>query len=432
MLRKYILKRIDYIILFSAFLPYAFVNAGVRIEHFVVYTFFLMLVLNNKIFKFRKHSFAPVILLFALLVYFVSAMSLANGVVLDASYISNLENYTETLVLFLIFSSLLLKNPFFTSERMVKLNTFFHLLLALNTGLVLIEMFTPYADYFLGLYVKSDGGGYRTATNSMGRYMGVFNLPMESGMAYSMGLLTWLYNYLKKNRKNFLFEGLLFLAILIGGIASVSKVFLIVGILLFVAVFFMIGSFKKKLLFLIFGTISIMLVVPLISSGWHGLSILESQFIKITSNFSLNNITAGRLGSGSGIYSWVLNQDTASLLFGNGFTQGDLLHLDSEYMQILYQGGLVSLLLYLVIIVKLFIRCLSLGKALYAEKIMLLALLLLGTFTALGGPMFFMNRVRIFYFIQIFFLYKLSHTAMVKFRAKRNLGSQPQEVSVSI
>jgi len=407
------------LVLFSAFLPYVFVNAGIRLEHLFVYAIFLMLFFRQNFFRFRKQSFSNVLFLFAILIYFIGTISLAKGLEPDAMFISNIENYIETLVLFLIFNSLLVKREYFTIERMIKLNTFFHFLLALNTGLVMIEMFTPYADYFLELYVKSDTAGYRTATNSMGRYMGVFNLPMESGMAYSMGLLTWLYNFNQKRRKNIIIEVLLFLAIVIGGVASVSKVFLIVGILLFVLLFFVIGSIRNKLIFLFVGVFSIAVLVPILTDGWNGLRILEIQFIKITSNFNMDNITAGRLGSGSGIYSWVLKQDTFSLLFGNGFTQGNLIHLDSEYMQVLYQGGLISLILYFFIVLNLFIRCLSINRKFNRERVLLFSILLLGTITAIGGPMFFMNRVRIFYFLQLFFIYKLTHMVFVKIKSSK-------------
>ncbi|MCW5516899.1 hypothetical protein [Muriicola sp. Z0-33] len=360
----------------------------------------------------------------------ITTISFANGLDPDAMFLSNFENYIETLILFLIFNSLLIKREYFTIERMIKINTFFHLLLFVNTGLVLIEMFTPYADYFLELYVKNDAEGYRTATNSMGRYMGVFNLPMESGMAYSMGLLTWLYNFTQKKNKKIILEFLLFLAILIGGIASVSKVFLMVGAILFVAVFFMIGSIRNKLIFLFVGIFSLSTLVPLLTGGWRGFRILESQFIKITTNFSIDNITAGRLGSGSGIYSWVLNQDILALIFGNGFTQAGLLHLDSEYMQILYQGGVISLCLYLAILIKLFIRCVSIDSKFYKERILMFSILLLGAITAIGGPMIFMNRVRIFFFIQLFFIYKLTHMVFVRIKTKETAINEPSDGSV--
>ncbi len=168
---------------------------------------------------------------------------------------------------------------------MWKLNTFFHVLLALNTCLIFVEIFTPFAEVFQKFYVKMDEDGYRFATNSMGRYMGVFNQPIESGFAYSLGLLTWLYNYTKLKTGNRILQLILFAFIIIGGVASISKVFFIGGILLFVIMFLLLGSIKNKITLVVISFIFLLFVVPVFISDWKGVDIFMSQFSGITTNF---------------------------------------------------------------------------------------------------------------------------------------------------
>ena len=425
MLKK-VLDKIDFILLFSAFLPYLMISAGIRFEHLVVYGLLALLFFQGAFLRYNQTSFSPVIVLFLLIMMLVGIFSIGNNLALNGEFLAKFENYTETLALFLIFNYLLVRKNYFSINRIIRINTFFHNLLALNTCLVLIEIFTPFADQFLGYYIGVDDGGYRTATDSMGRYMGVFNLPMESGFAYSLGLLTWLYNFNRKKEKNNIFEAILFIALIIGGFASVSKVFYILGLGLFLFSLFAVGRFRNKFFFLLLTVAVLSYIIPNIAGSWRGLNILDSEFTKITTQFSLTNISAGRMGGNDGIYSWVLDQDFTSLIVGHGFTQGDLLHLDSEYMQILYQGGLFALLLYLLIMIILYVKCAKLNKKIYVEKMILFAVLALGTFTALGGPMIFMNRVRIFFFLQLFFMYKLSRAVFVKSHKIQNRKPETQ------
>jgi len=419
-MNRLILNKIDYIVLFSAFLPYLIINKGIRIEHLVVYLLFLILLLKGSLFNFKKNSSLTVIFLFILISYVVVISSLVNDLPLDRSFLSNFENYIETIVLFLIFNSLLAKKKFFTKDRMLGINTFFHFLLAINTCIILLEIFTPFADYFLRFYVDNDLEGYsRNATNSMGRYMGVFNQPLESGFAYSLGLLTWVYNFTNKGGISKLLQIILLLLILIGGLASVSKVFIFGGLIISSILFFVQLKNKTTLLFLIIGLISFYFVTPFLIKDWQGYSYLEEKIIGITSELSVRSITAGRIGSETGIYSAVGKKDI-SLFYGQGFTLGDLPYFDSEYIQIIYQGGGIALIMYLLMIIKNFRTCFFLSNRFSKEKIFLFAILVLGLFTALGGPVFLMNRVRIFFFLQLFFLYKLSQ---VRFFKKRRMKS---------
>lgn len=404
---RFLIKNFDYLLITAMFLPYISVSEGIRIEQVVVYLLFLLIFFKGRLLHFKNKSFITILSLYLgiVLLVFIGSISYLNFS--NEFFLANFENYSETFALLFIFNSMVNSKKNFTVKSMLRINTFFQILLALNTGIIFIEIFTPFADSILQYYVKYELGGYRVNINGMGRYMGVFNQPVESGFAYGLGLLTWFYNFTRKKKKVFLFEGILLLLILIGGFASVSKVFFMGSILLFILMFVTIGKVKDKIIFFTIVSFSLPLFIPLFISDWKGYEYLENQFLRNTTEFSMHQITAGRIGDESGIFSQVIDADLIFLI-GRGFTQGDLPFFDSEYVQILYQGGGIAILFYLLMIFKNFKTCYTLNKLFYEEKILLFAILVLGVLTALGGPVLFMNRVRIFYFIQLAFLYKLS------------------------
>ncbi|WP_143057790.1 hypothetical protein [Maribacter orientalis] len=290
---------------------------------------------------------------------------------------------------------------------MLNLNTLFHVLLAFNTCLIILEILTPYAEYFLPYFVRSPEEGLRIGTSSMGRFMGIFDQTFISGFAYSLGLMTWVYNFEKKRVKNLLFEGMLLLLLLIGGFASVSKVFFIVGILLSLGLFLFIAKTGTKIMALVFGSIFVLFIAPIFINNWIGIDYLQELFYGIVGETSLDKITSGRLGNDTGIYSTVLPQDFP-MLIGAGFTLYNLPFFDSEFVQFFVQGGLIAIVLYFLILLKNISIWFSLKRKFYKEKGLLFAVLVLGFITAFGGPVFLMNRVRVFYFLLLFFLYKIS------------------------
>ena len=89
---------------------------------------------------------------------------------------------------------------------------------------------------------------------------------------------------------------------------------------------------------------------------------------------------------------------------------GSLPFFDSEHVQFYFQGGVVAIFAYFLIYFRNYQLTFQLGKYLRNERFLFVAILSLAVFTAFGGPVFFMNRVRIFFFLQLFFLYRLCAT----------------------
>ena len=190
-----IVKNIDYILLMAIFLPYIPNGNGLRVEHLVVYSIFLILLLSGRFQKLRIFPHSSVVFLYGFLFIHVCISTIVNQVPVDLKFLANFENYTETFVLLLILNSLVVRRSFFTRERMFRLNRVFHILLGLNTVLILLEIFTPYSDSIIQYYVQNSSDGFREDTNSMGRYTGVFDIVFAGGFAYSLGLITWVYNF---------------------------------------------------------------------------------------------------------------------------------------------------------------------------------------------------------------------------------------------
>lgn len=404
---KKILSYSDFLILFSTFLPYVINSIGLRFEHILIYFIFIVLLIKGEIVHFKKLKFTSVIFLLFFIIIIISFSTAINEVNFDLEFLATFENYFQTFVLFLIFNRLLLSENFFSIQRMIRINLLFHILLSLNTCLVLMEVLTPYAEYVLPYFVRGTEDGIRMSTSSMGRYMGVYDQTFISGFAYSLGLLTWIYNLEVKRKKNILLDGLILVLILIGGFASVSKVFFIVGILLGVGLFLFVGKTKTKVMAMVFSSVFLFLLAPVLVDNWAGFEYLQELFFGIIDESSLTKITSGRLGNETGIYSVVLQGDFP-VIFGKGFTLSNLPFFDSEFVQLFIQGGIIAIFLYFLIILKNFLIWLSLKKVFLKEKALLLAVMILGLVTAFGGPVFLMNRVRAFYFLQLFFLYKMS------------------------
>ncbi len=418
-MRLFFERNIDYILLLAIFLPYIPGGNGLRVEHLIVYSVFLILLLRGRILRFRMHSHSTVLLLYGLIFLHVCISSVVNQVPADLKFLANFENYMETLVLFLIMNALLFRKGYFTQERMLRLNRFFHILLAANAVLILFEIFTPLADPIIQYYVQGGGEEFRQDTNSMGRYTGVFDIVFAGGFAYSLGLITWVYNFSIQRKKDLLFQVILLVLILIGGFASVSKVFFLGGIVISAFVFLRIGGVKRKISLTILGSFAIALIAPYFVEDWKGFGLFSEYWSRFVQGSAIETISSGRLGSDKGIYSMALSSDI-SFFFGQGFTMGDLPYFDSEHVQFYYQGGIVAIIAYVLIYIKNYQLCSRLGNRLSAERILFQAVLLLGIFTAFGGPVLFMNRVRIFFFLQIFFLYHLSSAVVTHRRTRQD------------
>lgn len=263
---------------------------------------------------------------------------------------------------------------------------------------------------FINLYFwgSTDSVAARAMTN--GRYSGIFNQPMESGVAYSLGIFCWQYVNSKTN--DFKTKQMLILIILIiGGVMSVSKVFLLIGLPLFFI--FFIGNknflqFFSK--FIIWGTLGV-LTFNWISKFWSGTDYLL-RFFNSSENI-ITLLTAGRFGEGSQQSRFFGEVWKTSPILGLGF--GGSKVYDSMYFYFFSLGGVISLAMLIVLLCIFVVKMTKFIKltenSLESRLFILLVLLIsLGGF---GSPILTLNRVGILLWTLLILLCKYFYMCKV-------------------
>src|SRR5690606_6260889 len=90
----------------------------------------------------------------------------------------------------------------------------------------------PVVQYFVGIGAdtQTDAGTVWQRAAQLGRYTGLFNQPLEAGLAYSIAGLCWIYA-VAVTRKATVLKWVLLVGVVIGGILTVSKIFVFGGVM---------------------------------------------------------------------------------------------------------------------------------------------------------------------------------------------------------
>ena len=231
-----------------------------------------------------------------------------------------------------------------------------------------------------------------------GRYVGLFFQPVEAGLAFSCFLVYWVY-LLKVQRYRPMFLVFLFLLIFIGGIISVSKVFIYSSmfILLFSTIFFKLG---RQLSIFVVSFIILVFIGASIGNLWDGTSYFLRLF-DFSNSDALSVLGAGRYDQSSDLNIATQNILELYPLTGYGLIGAEV--TDNFYIYALAQGGLPFLL----------INILIMGILLYESVILsfhrshfLFLMFIVAISTALGGPVFYLNRGNIIFWTFIILFYK--------------------------
>jgi hypothetical protein len=184
----------------------------------------------------------------------------------------------------------------------------------------------------------------------LGRYTGIFNQPVEAGEMYSIALLAAIYLYRAKPARLAL-AGML---IAIGGILTVSKVFLLVGLPIGVWQVLRQSSQRgRRLTLLIAGVLA---AVALTQSGigptWIGGSFLIRLLHPANSGSLLDLYTAGRIGGESSLHLVADAVIHNSPWFGFG-AGGVAAPYDNAWIEALSVAGLVGAAIYTAVLLAL-------------------------------------------------------------------------------
>jgi 4-amino-4-deoxy-L-arabinose transferase-like glycosyltransferase len=273
------------------------------------------------------------------------------------------------------------------------------LLLAANTILAIASVFFdtwPLVRLFVREAAATGTSVWENAALN-GRYSGVFDQPMEAGVAYSAGLAAWVYWVARLGRpatRHLILLG----ALVIGGFLSVSKVFILGGLPL--GMLYLVWMFRMKpstiaryfVAALVFAAVFVPAAIWLMYR-WSGqgffLRLFDADLISSQGLIAL--YSAGRFGGGpTTVASLFATTWAEAPLQGFGF--GAFSPLDSAYIQFFYQGGLVALLFYGLALVALAVHAYRHRRVAPEESRLLMVLLVLVLGAGIGAPALTLNR----------------------------------------
>lgn len=186
----------------------------------------------------------------------------------------------------------------------------------------------------------SNAGTVAESAQTMGRYAGVFAQPAEAGLVYSIAAVLSVWRYSDRPSRMYL----LLTIITVGGVLSVSKVFLLVGLPVTIILLWLLrrGTARVNMV------VSTSLIGTLILSAtfiqeWDGFSYL-TRLLEPPAGVSLIEFyTAGRWNSGAPMIEFVKFLLTVSPWTGVG-AGGLVASYDSQWTESLVMGGVLGVL----------------------------------------------------------------------------------------
>lgn len=427
-----ITSKLIILLVITAFGPYIIPQAGIRIEHFFIYGIFLytfLCFLSGKS-DFRLNRYAAILLiLFSATVIWIFAVSyLQKGLGNIYGLVASIENFTQPIALIFILTCFLKGLDKRKIYQLFRIVIFWIIVMLCINSIIAIGMIFFDIWAFLKYFVLSDSeqggrGSVLERAASMGRFSGIFNQPFESGLAYSIGLLCWVY--LATNLRTITFSLWTALTLLlIGGTLSMSKVFLMAGfpLSLFYLLWNNVGYLKIRKstvvggIFWFLGTAALAIFIV---SRWQGLNRFLDFFSlgRYAERGVISSLTAGRFGQeSSAVKSKFLDVWLESPLFGLGAPIPGL--TDNAYLEFFYYGGSVGLLLNILMLLVIGVVSYTglRNSSEIGKFIVVLWVLIIGA--GLGAPVLTINRSSIFLWIILVFAFHIVSQKAVKGRAQ--------------
>lgn len=398
-------------IIVAAFGPYVFSSYGLRSEHLLIYPLLLfaipVFIMRQRFIQWSRPLLGMLVLLLGITLWTLAASMLGSyPIVSSYKYVACLENYIQpiaVIILVLAFVRYTLYTDFLRFFQ--RLCWCLILLLCLNSIIACCSIFFDLSN-FIRPFVFSCFGDQSVSQQaaSMGRYSGIFNQPFENGLTYSLGLLSWGYLNRVSAKTGFIDYCTLFMLI-VGGAFSVSKMFILGGIPVFILYWNPVGTFKKYLnLRFVLAAIMGCCVISWMVQFWAGWGYFCRLF-KIGGEVNLVVLyTGGRFGMGSSlITSQFARIWQEAPLHGFGF--GTVSCFDNGYLEFFLQGGMVALLGYLVLLGVFFWHGFRGFLNGYEEGRLLLAYFVLVMGGNLGAPVITINRFSTIFWVLTTFLF---------------------------
>ena len=255
-------------------------------------------------------------------------------------FLSGLESLVSPVVAVVVFTILMrtLEKTLAKTVLAYSIATF----LSLNSGLALVSAVLDDNGWLVRFHKSAWSTSPAISEMSGQRYLGVFNQPAEAGLAYSLGAVLIILLLQKRPALQFLLLSLVFM----GGFLSVSKIFILGGVLLSVTLGVFAGS--KRALTTVFSALGLSLAsaipFPLTLDTYRRL--LSAAYRSVNPQFEEDSmesiayvVTAGRsdLAGASGFV-----EGAPFMGFGFSGIGGFGNQLDSAFVHVIAMGGILA------------------------------------------------------------------------------------------
>lgn len=346
---------------------------------------FIRLVLNFNVYRDSFFSFIKSTYSLCIALFFLVLSSIINSTTgLDASPSTMFARVLMPVVMFFVFF-MFLKNLQESLKKVAMAIAFVGFLAAIIS---IYSVFFDSANFLSHWVSNNEEDSVWVQANSLGRFTGLFNQPLEAGVFFfTSSICSLIICHIKKT---FDLKYSIFLCFsIIGGLLSLSKNFSLLGIplLLFFCLKTRMIGYKKAILIFLPAIILIASYLFIFNNAY-----LESFITLYSDDGLLSAVSAGRYGSDGADVANSFN-DVLNGHLGLGFGLGSKLPLDSGFLEYLYQGGIFSLIGYILFIGRLFIQSVSIKPLLEKNVSFIVCLYMIGA--SFGGPVITANRANI-------------------------------------
>lgn len=329
-------------IVWAAFGPYLY--GGIRTEQLAVYGFLVLLIVLPFLSVKLRVMGGMKLLVPMICVLVIASLDVMFPTPFDAAWdsgqtLAGFDNLFLPIAVMLVIWALV--NRKHAAELLISAGKVVVWMAALNGILAIIAVrmdLSPYLEVFWTSAAEDGSTSTAFKASTLGRFSGLFNQPAEAGVMYGLAALLAVYIYKHKGGRLFLALTL----IVIGGLISVSKVFILGGIPLLVIYLWRSRTIGGKVGFLATAAI---ITAGVSQTGWlqswTGFSYLTRLLAPAEGQGLVEFYTAGRWNEGSTLNSVIDEVMRVSPLWGVG-AGGWKVPYDSGWTEILVMAGILG------------------------------------------------------------------------------------------
>jgi len=407
------------VLIASAFGPYVVAGAGIRTEHALIYPCVAIFLMSSRWSIVWPKSITVLFTVLAIEMGWLAVVTFIIGLGsnIDApptlKVVSHFENVVQPLAVIVLVMLIYQKHPRQINRALLnKVALTIILLLVCNTIVAGASIFVDLAGVMDPFYASSAFSPDSAWQDHMvmDRYTGIYNMPFVSGVSYSLGILLWAYRVRIAGSIGSI-DLMLLIGLALGGLLSVSKVFIIGGVLVFLVYLrplnIITNSFRSAALSIIAISVTLLVGVPWLGS----LEDIETfdrvmQYLTAWQNSDdlLAVYTANRLVPGESIIIPLFVEAWQEAPVA-GFGLAASTMLDNGYLEAFYQGGLIALLAYLTGLAIIVGRGWQLWSARIEEGRLLIAIGVLVIGANIGATATSANRFSVLLWVTITLLF---------------------------